>query len=398
VWVDQSIPTEDRAFYYVTNGQLEVLLIDASRPIGGELYERSAELFDIPRQRMGVPRLIIGDSVLVGSLEIPTQFPQLVQAATAAGGQDWPLIEGLVAHVPPLPETVAQAQPDGAPPERTATDTAEAHDATRVPAKAADARPADESNPADAAEPVVSPPDSSVVAATSDATDSAADSVAPATPPTPGESSLDAIPREENTMLSRFGRDPVGNGLSVVVLVVMILSVFVVSARAPTWHARETVSVLVLVLAVIGIGVAGYLSYVETSGAEAVCGPVGDCNAVQQSPYARVLGVPVGLLGLAGYVAIIAAWLVGRGSGRLAPWATFGQLVMVFAGVVFSIYLTFLEPFVIGATCLWCLSSAVIMTVMLWLVAGPGTLAWDRVRPGAASERRRRDSVGDRAA
>jgi uncharacterized membrane protein len=97
-----------------------------------------------------------------------------------------------------------------------------------------------------------------------------------------------------------------------------------------------------------------------------------------------VLGVPVGLLGLAGYVAIIVAWFLGRGSGRPAAWGTFAQFVMVFVGVVFSIYLTFLEPFVIGATCLWCLSSAVIMTAMLWLVAGPGSFAWDRLRSGSS--------------
>jgi len=40
-------------------------------------------------------------------------------------------------------------------------------------------------------------------------------------------------------------------------------------------------------------------------------------------------------------------------------------------GTLFSIYLTFLEPFVIGATCAWCLTSAIIMTALLWLTAGP---------------------------
>jgi uncharacterized membrane protein len=48
-------------------------------------------------------------------------------------------------------------------------------------------------------------------------------------------------------------------------------------------------------------------------------------------------------------------------------------------GVIFSIYLTFLEPFVIGATCAWCLSSAVIITVLLWLAVRPGRLALARL-------------------
>jgi uncharacterized membrane protein len=381
VWVDQSVSTEERAFYLVTNGQLEVLLIDASRPAGGMLYDRASELFGIPRERMGVPRLIIDDSVLVGSLEIPTQFPQLIRAATEAGGQDWPVIEGLVAQIPPLPATVVHAEPDSTPAGTAAADTSDAGESARAPADTDEASAADEGDPADHAEPAADRIDSSAPASAPGPDETAVDSAASASASTVVEASLDVIPREEGTMSSRFSRDPVGNGLSVLVLAAMLLSVFVVSARAPSWQGRETVSILVPALAALGIVVAGYLSFIETSGALAVCGPVGDCNAVQQSPYARVLGIPVGLLGLAGYVAIIAAWLLGRGSGRAAAWGTFAQFVMVFVGVVFSIYLTFLEPFVIGATCLWCLSSAVIITAMLWLVAGPGSLAWDRLRP-----------------
>ena len=65
-----------------------------------------------------------------------------------------------------------------------------------------------------------------------------------------------------------------------------------------------------------------YLSYVETQMVEAVCGPVGDCNTVQSSPYSRLFGVlPMGVVGAVGYVAILAAWLVNRlGSGRWPGW------------------------------------------------------------------------------
>ena len=52
-------------------------------------------------------------------------------------------------------------------------------------------------------------------------------------------------------------------------------------------------------------------------------------------------------------------------------------------GVLFSIYLTFLEPFVIGATCLWCLSSATIMTLLFLLTLGPGVGAWKKLRKGS---------------
>lgn len=74
--------------------------------------------------------------------------------------------------------------------------------------------------------------------------------------------------------------------------------------KLPDWLERTTPW-----LAVVGLGVALYMAYVETQAVEAVCGPVGDCNAVQSSPYARLFGVlPIGVLGAVGYVAILAAW------------------------------------------------------------------------------------------
>ena len=59
---------------------------------------------------------------------------------------------------------------------------------------------------------------------------------------------------------------------------------------------------MVPVLVLIGVGVASYLSYIEISHVEAACGPVGDCNTVNQSKYATLFGfLPVGVLGLIGY-------------------------------------------------------------------------------------------------
>jgi len=131
------------------------------------------------------------------------------------------------------------------------------------------------------------------------------------------------------------------------------------------------------VLCGLGLIVAGYLTYVEITQVSAVCGPVGDCNTVQQSEFARVFGVlPVGLLGLFGYVAIGIAWTISRYKvGYYSHLATVFMLGMIVFGTLFSIYLTFLEPFVIGATCMWCLSSAMIMTGLLWLSANPGKAA-----------------------
>jgi len=183
------------------------------------------------------------------------------------------------------------------------------------------------------------------------------------------------------SVADRFGNDPVGNSLAVLVLVAMVASIVAVPimigkgmfGSAPTW--------LVPVLAVIGIGVSIYLGSVEASGAEAVCGPVGDCNAVQQSEYASIFGIPIGILGVVGYGFLLAGWILSQlAKDRLADLGLVLAGAVAFGGTLFSIYLTFLEPFVIGATCMWCLTSAVAITGLLWLTAGPAWAAFRRLR------------------
>ena len=123
----------------------------------------------------------------------------------------------------------------------------------------------------------------------------------------------------------------------------------------------------------IGVGVAGYLTYVEVNSIRATCGPIGDCNAVQQSVYARFMGIiPMGLIGLAGYALISLAWLVRRhGPARMTDGATLALFGFAFLGTVFTAYLTYLEAFVIGAGCAWCLATAAVMTSLLWLSIAP---------------------------
>ncbi len=123
------------------------------------------------------------------------------------------------------------------------------------------------------------------------------------------------------------------------------------------------------VVSVMGLGVAGYLTYVEVSGTEPVCGPViNGCRAVQASPYAKLFGVlPVGAVGLVAYVAVLAAWLVGQwGSAPMKRATRLAIWTICFLGVLFSIYLTYLELLVIKATCVWCITSAVLMVLLLW--------------------------------
>jgi uncharacterized membrane protein len=211
----------------------------------------------------------------------------------------------------------------------------------------------------------------------------------PAPEPTPIVSSFYQTP---SGVLGRLLLDPVGNTLAILVLMGMILCLVGAGLRLRAMTPTPAASVpgwLVPLLALAGLGVALYLTYVETTGDLAVCGPVGDCNAVQQSPYARLFGViPVGMLGAVGFLGIFIAWLIQRfGAGRLADYAAVTRLGMAALGSLFMVGMTFLEPFVIGATCLWCLTAAVLISGLLWISVGPAVEALDRLESGSKDQR-----------
>jgi uncharacterized membrane protein len=158
-------------------------------------------------------------------------------------------------------------------------------------------------------------------------------------------------------------------------MIVVLIYSLVAFAIGQTFSLPNWADWLIPALIVIGIGVAGYLSYVETQSVAAVCGPVGDCNTVQQSRYARLFDIlPVGVLGLLGYFALLAAWLARKYLSRFEKISTIGYFGMALFAVIFSLYLTYLEPFVIRAVCVWCLTSAVIVTLLLLLGTPPAVL------------------------
>lgn len=122
---------------------------------------------------------------------------------------------------------------------------------------------------------------------------------------------------------------------------------------------------VMLVLAVGGLGVASYLTYVHYSGTPPACTFGQSCLRVQTSVWSKLDGVPVALLGLIGYVLIVGTLLApDREETRLAT------LGLTLIGVGFSGYLTYRELFSIHAVCEWCVSSAVILTLLL---IGAGT-------------------------
>jgi uncharacterized membrane protein len=294
--------------------QLQIGDADTYTEEGDALYQAAVEQFQIPSDRRGVPAMIIGDVVLVGSVEIPEQLPGLIEQGLAAGGLDWPtnLTPSLLLTVTP------------------------------------------------------------------------------------------------RTLAERIASDMPGNGIAIGVLCGMVLSVGSVVVdgvrtrrewQALSEHQRRSLrrpkrgksrgrrrsrvepanalteqDWIILAFCLLGLGVAVYLAYVEVTPVEPVCGPVGDCVAVQHSKYAQLFGlIPIGVLGVVGYLCILIVWVWKRlGRWRAAELAPVAFLGLTLFGTLFSIYLTSLEPFVVGATCSWCLTSAVSMTLLLLLVARPG--------------------------
>ncbi len=272
--------------------QLEIFGVNTYTEKGGRLFDETMKMYSIPPSNQGVPTLVVGDQLLMGSLEIPERLPGIIEEGLDQGGIPYPEIPGLTE----LRQEMS----------------------------------------------------------------------------TSGSAEQSSDPNTDLTLREKFAGDLAGNTLSVIALVIMVsvlIQTGLVIQKNQVIANDAKLFWLVPALAVIGIGVASYLAFVEFTRTEAVCGPVGRCNTVQQSPYATLFGVlPVGFLGVLGYLAVVFSWLMNKiGPEKWRKEFAFLLWFVSLFGTGFSIYLTFLEPFVIGASCMWCLGSALIMTALLIL-------------------------------
>ena len=124
-------------------------------------------------------------------------------------------------------------------------------------------------------------------------------------------------------------------------------------------HSGRALRIASLVLSLLGIGVAGYLTYVHYADISPICaGGSGGCAKVQASDQSKLVGIPVALLGLLSYITLLA---LNALRGELART---GAALVAIIGFGFSVYLTIESVTVIEATCQWCLASLAIMTLM----------------------------------
>jgi len=109
--------------------------------------------------------------------------------------------------------------------------------------------------------------------------------------------------------------------------------------------------------AILGVAIAAYLTYVHYANVSPICAS-GGCERVQTSSYAELAGVPVALLGLLAYLAILGTTAV-RGVA-----ASFAGVLLAVVGAAFSGYLLWAQLGPIGALCQWCIGNDVVISVV----------------------------------
>ena len=119
--------------------------------------------------------------------------------------------------------------------------------------------------------------------------------------------------------------------------------------------------------AVVGLLVSIYMTIYKLTSNDAMCLGSGGCSYINASRYSEVNGVPVAVFGLIGFLALMAVMLLERRSqffSENGPLLEFGMSLM---GVLYSIYLTYLEAYVIRYWCPFCVTSAIAITVVFIL-------------------------------
>ena len=115
-------------------------------------------------------------------------------------------------------------------------------------------------------------------------------------------------------------------------------------------------------LALLGLGITGYLSWTELTGGSPSCVIGGGCATVQNSEYAEIAGVSLSYLGFITYAFMLLSAFLPGFPGRLLG------VVTSVGGLLFSLWLLFAELFLIKAICPWCVASLVVM-VLAFVVA-----------------------------
>ena len=114
----------------------------------------------------------------------------------------------------------------------------------------------------------------------------------------------------------------------------------------------------IAVLSIVGAGIAAYLTVAHLTHTQVAC-VTGGCETVQSSKYSELFGIPVAAIGLAGYV------LLAASAGFRSDLARTAGAAAALAGFVFAVYLIYVQIGVIGAVCQWCITSDVLLALLV---------------------------------
>jgi uncharacterized membrane protein len=138
--------------------------------------------------------------------------------------------------------------------------------------------------------------------------------------------------------------------------------------RVPFQTQAQNRQRVITILALLGLVVAGYLTWSHYSGVPVYCGVSSSCEQVNNSRYAYLRDIPVALIGLIGYIVILVLSLMPPAEERQWP------MLLIFGGALIGTllqwYLFYIEVAVLRAICYWCVTSQAIIT-LIFLLAFP---------------------------
>ena len=127
---------------------------------------------------------------------------------------------------------------------------------------------------------------------------------------------------------------------------------------------RQPITLLSLLLAISGLGLSAYLTYVHYNPGALVCSGDG-CSIVQLSKYSKMFGVPIALFGVMMFAVLIAGIVLRELRDDLVDLINTGMVMILVAAVLYWAYLTYLEAYVIHAFCQWCVITSIVTIVLL---------------------------------
>ncbi len=130
---------------------------------------------------------------------------------------------------------------------------------------------------------------------------------------------------------------------------------------------------ILIALSIVGLLDSLYLTWIKFSDQEAICTGVGACDVVNTSEYSLLLGIPIALFGALAYLAIFVLLMLEKRYEWVEENASLAIFGISLFGFLYSLYLTYIELFVIFAICPYCVISAIVITLIL-------IISWLRLR------------------